>query len=286
MSNNLRPFQWQIGSVVFGRYTQYVVLANQATAYNVNAQDSQTPLSDETTMAQDSFQAQPITLLIGVKDNAPVRHMANTLPEDMTDRAARLLEVLQDEWKANAIKQKWGQYVPLTFCDGYGVVKQIWGRPGKFQYTPKTQRSQWRKVTAEFRRLDTLCYAENETLVNTLVNDADPVVYSTGGRADTWFRTLFYGPMSNPLAIVGDNQIQLGMDIAAGQIVEVNSYPWQRRIIDNSNINWRTKLIGNTKYLDQLQLPKNTALQMSWSADGTTADSKCLVLWRDAYNVV
>jgi hypothetical protein len=66
----------------------------------------------------------------------------------------------------------------------------------------------------------------------------------------------------------------------------VNSYPWQRRIIDSNNINWRTKLIGNTKFLDQLQLPKQTALQMSWSATGTSGHSACLVLWRDAYNVV
>lgn len=285
MSKNLRRYQWQIGEVVLGPGTQYVVLGTQIQSYNVNAQDSQMPLSDEITMGQDTFQAQPIQFTIGVRDNAPVRYMATSLPADLVTKSSKLLGALQREWKANQVKQQWGAYVPLTTCDGYGVVKQIWGRPGKFQYSPKTKTSSFRKVTAEFRRLDTLAYAEQETGA-ALVEGAAPVVYTPGGDADTWFRALFYGPMSNPLAIIGDSQIQLDLDIAAGVVVEVSSYPWLRRIVDSNGINWRTRLIGNTKYLDQLQLPANTPQQMSWSADNTTADSKCIVLWRDAYHVI
>jgi hypothetical protein len=48
----------------------------------------------------------------------------------------------------------------------------------------------------------------------------------------------------------------------------------------------RTTLIGNTKFLDQFVLPKQTPLQMSWSAQSSGPGARCLVLWRDAYNVI
>lgn len=286
MSNNLRPYQWQIGEIVFGPGTQYTVLGTNIQSYNVNNQDSQIPLSDQITMAQDTRQAQPIQFTIGVKDNAPMPYMPNTLPADLVEKSSKLLDALQDEWYADDIKQQWGQYKALIYCDGYGVVKQVWGRPRKFQYSPKTKTSQWRKVQAEFARIDTLCYAEIESLIDDLVQGADPVFYTIGGRANTWFRVLLTGPMSNPVVTLGSNEIQLGMDILAGVVVEVSSYPWSRRIIDSNGVNWRTKLIGNTKYLDQLILPKNTSIPMSWSATNTSSASKCQVLWHDAYNVI
>lgn len=286
MSNNLIPYQWQIGDIVLGPRTQYTVLGVQIQSYNVNNQDSQIPKSDQITMAQDSRQAQPIQFTIGVSDNAPTPHFTNSLPTDLVDKSSKLLDALQDAWFADDIKQQWGEYMPLVHCDGYGVVKVIWGRPRKFQYTPKTQTSKWRKVTAEFARMDAVSYAEIESRTDLLINGADPVLYTTASRANTWFRVWLMGPMSNPQIIVGDNDIQLGMDIEAGVAVEVSSYPWSRRIVDSNGINWRTKLIGQTRYLDQLKLPKNTPIPMSWSANDTTDDSQCVVLWHDAYNVI
>lgn len=286
MSNNLRRYQWQINDIVFGAHTQYTILGTNIASYNVNAQDSQIPLADQVTMGQDSRQAQSVNFTIGVHDNAPTPHFTNSLPWDLTLKSSLLLEDLQDAWFADDVKQQWGQYKPLIFCDGYGITKMIFGRPRKFQYSTKTKTSRWRKVTAEFARMDTLCYAEIETRTDFLVNGADPVDYTTASRANTWFRVYLNGPMSNPHIIVGDNDIQLGMDIADEVQVEVSSYPWARRIIDSNGINWRTKLIGNTKYLDQLLLPKNTPIPMSWSATGTSEDTQCAVLWHDAYNVI
>ncbi|OBJ03498.1 hypothetical protein [Mycobacterium sp. 1465703.0] len=285
MSNNLRRFQWQIGEIVIGPNTQYEILGTNIGGYTVNAKDSQIPNSDTTTMSKDTRSAQPITFTIGVRDNAPMRNMPNSLPADLVDKASKLLGALQDEWFADDIKQQWGQYKPFYYCDGYGLTKVVWGRPGKFQYSPKTKTSQFRKVTAEFRRMDTLCYQETETFVE-LAEGADPVVYTIGGEQNAWFRVLFYGPMSNPVAVLGNSEIQLGMDIAAGVVVEVSSYPWSRRVIDSNNVAWRNKLIGATKYLDQLILPKKTPIPMSWSAAGTNADSRCLVLWHNTFNTI
>lgn len=284
-NNNLTRFQWQIGSIVLGPGTQYTI-AMGPPQYDVNAQDSQMPLADKITMGQDTRKAAPLTLNIGVKDNAPVRNIAaaGMLPADMVDKAAKLLEDLQYEWYADDIKQQWDEVIPLTYCDGYGVVKQIYGRPGKFQYTPKTRMSQFRKVTAEFRRIDTLCYSETENFAE-LTLGAGPALYQVDGQADTWFRVLFYGPATNPLATVGDSTIQLNMTIPAGVILEVSGYPWSQRVVDSNSANWRSKLV-EPKFLDQMRLPKNRLLQMSWSASGTSGASRCYVLWRDAYNVI
>ncbi|OIN79351.1 hypothetical protein [Mycobacterium malmoense] len=284
-SKNLRPHQWQIGEIVFGRATQYRVMGWHQNAYSVNAQDSQIPLSDKVTMGQDSRQPQTLVFKIGVVDNAPMRNMPNTLPPDLVTKASKLLGALQDEWYADDIKQQWGQYKPLIYCDGYGLTKLIWGRPRKFDYSSKTETSQWREVTAEFQRMDTLCYREIESLVDLVVG-ADPVFYSVGGDANSPFRVLLTGPMSDPTVTLGANQVQLDLNILADVVVEVNAYPWSQRVIDSNGISWRNKLIGQTHYLDQLILPKNTSIPMSWTADNTSPASKCQVLWRDTFNVI
>lgn len=286
MSRNLRPYQWQIGDLVFGRGTMYPLLGTVIGSYNVNNQDFQVPLADEVRMGQDSFQAGPITFTIGVIDNAPMPHLAGHLPETLTAKSSKLLPALQKEWKAEEIKQQWGALKPLTYCDGYGVARQIYGRPRKFTYTPKRQGSQFHKVTAEYARVDTLSYTEQEYGAALAVNAA-PVYYTRdGGDAASWFRVVFTGPAVNPFAIVGECEIQLQYTIPAGVRVEVNSYPWSRRIIDSNGLNLRTTLIGNTRYLDQLQIPAEAPIPMSWTATGTTGASSCTVLWRDALNTL
>lgn len=283
---NLRPYQWQIGQLVFGPHTQYEILGVNLAAYNVNAQDYQVALSDETRMAQDTLQAQPITFNIGVRDNAPQRNIAGTLPNDLVTKSSKLLTALQTEWKANDVRLQWGSMKPLIFCDGYGSVRRVYGRPRKFQYTRKRQGSQFNKVTAEYARADTLSYTDVEYAAALVEGDSAETFTRVGGDADSWIRVVFTGPQTNPIVVIGDLQIQLQHTIAAGTALEVNSYPWTRRIIDSNGLNWRTTLIGNTKYLDQLHIPTATPLPMSWSATGTTGASGCVVLWRDAYNTV
>jgi hypothetical protein len=286
MSKNLRPYQWQIGDTVFGRGTSYPLLSTSLQSYNVNNQDFQVPLADEIRMGQDTFQSGPLTLKIGVIDNAPMDYIANTLPDTLTAKSSKLLTKLQKEWKADEIKKQWGALKPLTYCDGYGVVRQIYGRPRKFTYTLKRKGSQFHVVTAEYARVDTLSYTELEYAV-VLDEGAAPVDYTReGGDANTWFRVVFTGPITNPLVILGGIEIQLQHAIPAGVQVEVNSYPWSRRIIDSFNNNLRTTLIGNTLYLDQMQLPPDAPIPMSWTATGTTGASECVVLWRDALNVL
>lgn len=286
MAKNLRPHQFQIGELVFGAHTQYLVRGIKVGSYNVKDQDFQVAQANEIRMGQDALQAVPITFTIGVKDNAPMRYIPNTLPADLVLKSSKLLPALQKEWKADEVRQQWGELKPLSFCDGYGSTRRIYGRPRKFEYTRKTPMSQWNNVTAEYARIDTLSYAETESAVS-LVNGADPAFYTRdGGDAHAWYRILLYGPMRDPVIDVGVDNFVLDHDIAAGDYVEISSYPWQRRVVDNNGINLRRRLIGNTKYLDVPKLPPNTSIPMSWSATLTDEeDSKCLVLWRDAFHI-
>jgi hypothetical protein len=286
VTRNLRPYQWQIGDLVFGPYTSYPILGVNPASYNVNAQDYQVALSDETRMAQDTLQAQPITFTIGVRDNAPVPNMANMLPADLITKSSRLLTALQSEWKGNEVRLQWGALKPLIFCDGYGSVRRVYGRPRKFQYTRKRRGSSFHKVTCEYARADTLSHSDIEYAAALELNTGPETFTRLGGDADSWLRVLLTGPQTNPIVVIGNLQIQLQTVIAAGVQVEVNSYPWTRRIIDSNGVNGRTWMIGNTKYLDQLHIPPNTPLPMSWSATGTTSASACTVLWRDAYNTI
>jgi hypothetical protein len=286
MSRNLRRHQWQIGDLVFGRGTAYPVLGVAIQSYNVTAQDFQVPLSDTVTMGQDTFQAQPITFTIGVRENAPMPYIGGHLPHDLEERSSKLLDELQFEWKGNDVKQVWGEAKPITYCNGFGSTRQIFGRPRKFGYTSKTETSQFRKVTAEYVRVDTVSYSEVETGAS-LVNGADPVSYTrTNGKESAWYRVLLTGPMTNPLVQVGDNQILLQHTIPAGKRVEVSSYPWSRRIIDSDGNNLRTTLVGSTKYLDQLLIPAGVSVSMSLLATGMSGASDCTVLWKDAYSVL
>jgi hypothetical protein len=285
-SKNLRPYQFQLGDLVFGEHTKYPVVGVTIATYNVNNQDFQIPQSNETRMGQDTLQAGPITFTMGVFDNAPMGYGYNTLPDDLILKSSKLLTALQKEWKADDVRQQWGALKPLVYCDGYGVVRQIYGRPRKFTYTRKRPGSQFHKVTAEYARIDTLTYTDTEFAAE-LTNGAGPVGFTRdGGDARAWYRVLLTGPQTNPLIIVGADQIELQLTIADGVEVEVNSYPWSRRIIDSNGVNLRTTLIGNSKYLDRLGIPADTSVPMSWVASGTSGDSECVVLWRDAYNTV
>lgn len=285
MSKNLKPHQYQIGDLVFGKNTPYPVLSVKPQSYNVSDQDFQIPQANEIRMGQDTLKAGPVTFEIVVKDNAPMPYIGGNLPSDLVEKSSKLLTALQREWKADEVRQAWGELKPITYCDGYGSVRRIYGRPRKFEYTRKNATSTAHVVKAEYARIDTLSYTDQEYIA-TLVNGAPAVNFTRdGGDAQSWFRILLVGPQRNPTVYVGGLHIYLQMDILAGVTVEVNSYPWTRRIIDSNGINRRTTLVGNTKYLDQLRMPPNTPVPMTWSATLTSGDSKCFVLWRDAYHI-
>jgi hypothetical protein len=285
----LQPFQFQLGTTVFGQNTLYPVSKVDVQTYNIQAQDFQVSRSDEIRMGVDTFAAGPIMFEIGVIDNAPLNNLPGgpdkLLPLDLSGRGSAALTKIQKEWKAEEVKGLWGELKPLLVCGADGETRRIYGRPRKFTYSRKSPKSQFFKIIAEYARIDTKSYDNVETMLT--VGPKESTFNRVAGDADSWFRALFYGPMSQPkLWINGRDSIMLDMDIPANGIVEVSSYPWARRIVDDKGLNWRTKLIGNTKYLDQLFLEPTKQYTVRYESKGTSATSKVLIVWRDAFNVV
>ena len=84
----------------------------------------------------------------------------------------------------------------------------------------------------------------------------------------------------------GDVVIPSNWDIPEGKILEINSYPWTRRCVDSDGINRRANLIGATPYLDRLKFKDTDAPKVSLTATGTNGNSKGVVAYRDAFQVI
>ncbi|AYN58170.1 hypothetical protein SEA_KANDZ_28 [Mycobacterium phage KandZ] len=269
MSINLEPGQYQIGDLVFGRGTMYPVTSIEIQSYQVQAQDFQVIRSDEVQFGQDSLLPGPIVFELGVYD---FKRIANVEP--YTGRVfneepfKKLLNKLAAEWRGDDVRQNWGAMKALKCCERDGKVLVWYGRPGKFQTTKRSRKSSFFTVTAEFRRADTLMYSDKESGVEVLKGDVPTIINRADGEAKSWLRVVGYGPLTHPVITIGDQQVELDVELADGEAFEVSSYPWQRRAINNSGQNISSKLIGDTQYLDRLQLPPaGVPTPVRWTSD-------------------
>lgn len=295
----LRPYQYQLGSIPFGRDTDITISKVDIQPYNVSTQDTNVPRSDETRFGLDQLIPGNIVFTMSVVENYPLISMEDLtgqwVPDDVLDLVGTKLPILAKTWKARQLRMSWGSSMPLLCCDRNGVVRRIYGRPGKFTHAPRySDNTLWIDVMAEFRRQDTFAYNDIEYFIADPIDDehglapgADPITAERDdGDADAWFRVLIEGPAEHPLITYGGNTIELDSSIPAGVIVEVSSYPWSRRVLDSVGVNRRTELVGSTMYLDQLTFPAGTSMDISWTCDGATADTGLFFLWREAYNVI
>lgn len=264
----LKPFQYQIGSVVFGRDTDIVVKNISIQPYNVNNQDFQLARSDEVRFGIDTLAPSAIVFELSVLNNYAIENMENLTGESVSDsllgKSRTLLSAFADEWKAVDTRRSWGAMEPLVFCDGDGIERQIYGRPGKFTHGASTRGQHWIDVQAEFRRADTYAYSSEEKAIELFRGD-NPSWFDQDGDAPAWFRVLFYGPIEYPAVTIGGQQIYLDLTIDASTILEVSSYPWARRIVDNDGVNHRSKLRGVTQYLDDLRIYPKDKTPIRWT---------------------
>lgn len=286
------PYQYQLGNVIFGRNTSVPISKVDLQAYNVNNQDFQVDRTDENRFGIDTLAPGPIIFNMAVLENFELESMAGYstvgAPDELFAARGTILPKLAKEWKANDIRQLWNATKPLLCCDGEGVVRRIYGRPGKFVYAPRyNDNTTWIDIQAEFRRADTYAHQNIEFFVGPIAPGAAAVnAERDDGDADSWVRVLVYGPATHPVILYGGNTIELDVTVNAGVILEVSSYPWQRRVIDSDGINWRAKVIGATKYLDQIKFAAGDDINVSWSCTGSSGSTKLYFMWREAYNVV
>lgn len=272
-ARNLEPGQYQIGDFVFGEGTLFNVEGFDIGAYDVNVQDFQLPGEDEMRFGSDTLKPMPIQITINARKNFVLPNIAGLTQSQLAgelnfDNDPRPGQFAK-EWRADDIRGKWGELKPLLICrEVDGRVVRVYGRPGKLAVPPFGRKAQNQKIIAEYRRSDTLCYSDFEWYAQ--VRPGEEVIITRAedfdmGNAPSWLRFLIIGPMKHPIIQLGSAIIELDIELALGEVVEVSSYPWQRRVIRvNDNISLNARLLR--PYLNKLKFDADSGISLSWTA--------------------
>lgn len=289
---NLGEGQYQINGVRFGRNTRMPISGLDLAGYGVGATDYQVARADELRFGRDTLQPATMTFTIGAVDNKWLPHMQPLTHIGSVSNlanASSLLEQLATAWKSDVTRSTFGA-VDVLYYGREGIVTQIYGRPRKFSYNAKSMKAQFRSATAEFQRVDTLCYTDQTYTVTVLPGTegvATQNIVRSGGGAYTWLQLFIYGPIDHPKVKLGSLPlIDLNYSIPSGKMVEINSYPWQRRVVNSDALNLRPLLINDSPYLDQIRLAANSTTGIGLSGGSTTGATKLLAVWREAYNTL
>ena len=273
MALDLQPGQYQIGDFVFGEKTLFRVESFDPGGYDVNIQDFQATVSDEFRFGQDALKPLPIQITINAFVNSALPNIMAISPPTgpMNFESDPTVGQFVREWRSDSIRKTWGELKPLHCCRPDGSIVSIYGRPGKLSVTKRPVNGTYHKIVAEFRRADSLVYNEFEWYLHCRPQEIVTVGRSEDlgmGNAPAWMRFWIVGPADHPIIQWGNMSIDLDVDISAGEIVEISSYPWQRRVVGLSDgITYNSRL--NSPFLDQIKFPEESAFEVSWNATNT-----------------
>jgi hypothetical protein len=288
INRNLERGQYQLGDLIMGPYTMFKIESLDIGNYDINSQDTQALMSNELRFGQDTLKPNPLQLTINVLANNQLQHVSALISSAPTlnfDDDPNLHD-LQREWRAPEILGEWGAVKPLLFCGTDGITRQFYGRPGKFTYKKHRQAgSLYYQCQAEFRRVDTFAYSNEEMFVDFVPLVAQTITRDFG-TAPSWLRFIIVGPANHPVINWGTRQIELDWNIPAGKAVEISSYPWQRRVVDSDGLSLAAKIVTDRPYLDTIFFNNQEPKLISWTATSTTGDSKMRLLWHDGWQVM
>lgn len=265
---NLVPGQWQIGDIVMGTGTNIKIESVEVNPEDINKQDYQVARTDEMRFGIDQFKPTTIELTMSVLHNRLLPDWEGYLQNFWHSQPT--LEDLRKEWRFDQGRLTWGKMQHLYVCSKLdGVEKVIFGRPGQFKYKVDDEYNSGEivQVVAEFRRADTVAYSAEEYVTEVALEEAPTTIVRSEGDVDTWVSIIGYGPITNPVITIGEQQIALNIDIPAGGAFEVSSYPWQRRAIDNNRTNLAASMTGDTRYLDKIILRAKQSTVVRWTSD-------------------
>jgi hypothetical protein len=285
---NIIGGQYQIGEIVMGRGTNIIIETFDAKPYDVNQQDYQVIRADEVRFGIDSQKPTSIEITMDVLYSKLRPEHANAIPNFWHDMPT--VADLAREWAFDEGRKIWGQMKPLYVCGRDDVPKIIYGRPGQFGATAVTDHSEVVPVVAEFRRADIYSYSVYENVVILDQHTISAVINGTNGDAPSWIRILIEGPITKPAinfqSLYQINQpyvVNLNYDVAAGETIEISSYPWERRAVSSTGENLSSYLNSATPYLDRLRIDPTDDTLMSITGGAATAQTQVIVLFRDAY---
>lgn len=281
MTVTLRENQYQIGDMLFGDGTPVRVTAFEPQGYDVNVRDRNLDLSDEVSFGFDSMTPKPIAFEMAVLDNYVMALGPGNIPAGWQS-GMDILEQLKFEWRSDRERKVWNSLKPLRYKRN-GPARIIYGRPRKFTENKTRLGGEFIPVVAEFMPVDTMSYSDQE--FGTLAKIGTPgSLVRTAGDGITWIQFLIEGPITKPKIMVsGLWEIELDVTLAAGKVIEVNSAPWQRRVIDSDSNYLSAKLIGDSVYLSDMFVPPGTTATVSLIGTGTSGATQCVATWRNAY---
>lgn len=286
---NLIPGQYQIGDIVFGKGTTVRVETFDIKPYDVNTQDYQVSRSDQKRFGWDQLAPTTIELTFHVMKNWLLPQYEDDIPNFWDNMPT--VEDFQREWRADDIRNVWGEMKSLYVCNRAGITKAVYGRPDQFTYAQETEYTELVQCVATFRRADTFSYGKDEYGVNLYSGHLTDTISGTDGDAPSWMRVLILGPIVSPSItftnmMLGTITIELDYTVSAGEVVEVSSYPWSQRAVSSTGENLSTKLIGATPFLDRIRFASTANVQLTLSGTGMNGNTNVLVLYRNAYQVI
>lgn len=282
----MRPGQYSIGNVIFGRNTMYPIVEMNMNGYDVTAGDYQISAADEVRMTRDYFKPTNISFTIGVLDNFILSSMAGYGTAPAPTSGKLLLDNFMREWRADEIRGTWGAIKPIKCRQDSNKTTWIPGRPRKMAVGKASRKSEYSVMVCDYQRLDTMSYSDDEYFINIAPGASAQTITRFDGQAPAWLRFLITGPVNVPIINFGTAfQVKLNYNIPAGKVVEINSYPWSRRVImAPDNLSLSPFLIPpGTSYLTDMKWQPNTSQAISWSGGSTTGATNLSVLWREAY---
>lgn len=263
---NLIPGQYQFGNLLMGRGTTVPVELFDPKAYDIAAQDFQVSRTSEKLFGNDDLIPTTFEITFDVLNNWLLDENAGLDPETFWAEFPKASDFAR-LWRGDEYRQMPGEMVPFYRCGKDGITRAIYGRPREFTYQPSSRFSLADACLGSFQRADTLSYTAEETVVE-VHKGADPVFFKReSGDVDSWIRIIGYGPLTNPVITVGDEQIRLAITVPAGKMIEISSYPWQRRAVNSDGINLSAYMSGKTQYLDKLKVPIGKSIPLRWTSD-------------------
>ena len=289
----LEEFQFELDNYVFGHRRPIFV-----------DQDGFDP-GDDTVLEQDQINPINGSRVMG-RDVPSAGTWTFSMHVDQEDPETALAELanLAKIWRNGSTGFQTGRTVKMLRYNLAGRTRVVFGRPRRFSAKPNNRLlGGYLPPLATFDLSDSLHYDDVADLVDlvmvpdvsggfafpasfpiTFTRDPDaeaPGAITIGGDAATNPVVTFYGPILNPGLTIGTFKLGLSGSIGEGGSVTVDTRPWAQTITragDTSGV----KLSRDTR-LVRASLRPGTYSALFRGVD-TTGQSRCRILWRNAWH--
>lgn len=275
--------QYKFGDFVFGAGTQCVVSSFEQTGYSVSAGDYAAPMTDEVRFRKDYFQPATILMTVSAMENFMIDALYEGGEYLTFPSSSELMEDFMREWRADEVRNIWGYVKPLTYRR-LGQVRRIYGRPRDIAAPARRKGTGWYDMVCSYQRADTFSYSESMDGFGVLAPNVWKSISRPAKQAPTWFEIYLVGPIVLPVIEIGPYRIQLQIVVAAGETVQISSYPWARRAVSSNGQNIASKMIGTSPYLSDFKFPSGASWNVKYSGTATDSQTNLAVAWRDAYH--